>query len=316
MSRRPKRSKPPQAHAIRQRGKRAIRLGKARKERLLPPDSLPDGRHRYRAWVVCGLLLLAVGLVFGQTVRHDFINLDDPEYVSENPHVTRGLSTEGIVWALTHRHHYNWCPLVWWSFMLDSQFFGPKPWGYHLTNVLLHAATAIGLFLVLRRMTGRLWPSAVAAAIFAVHPLRVESVAWVTERKDVLSGLFFMLTLWAYVGYVRHRFSLVRYLGIMLLFALGLMAKPAVATLPAVLLLLDYWPLGRFNGARGPGVRPGPDIRVRKRNPKSEIPNRQPPHASSFSARASTSPCVACPRKAPAVAAGGRVVRVEALGPE
>ena len=164
--------------------------------------------------------------------------------------------------------------------MLDSQFYGPKPWGYHLTNVLLHAATAIVLFLVLRRMTGRLWPSALVAALFAVHPLRAESVAWVTERKDMLSGLFFTLTLWAYVGYVRRRFSLARYLGIMFLFALGLMAKPAVATLPAVLLLLDYWPLRPI----------------------------QPSLALSAMA--------ACRGEGPAVAAGGGVVCVEALGSE
>ena len=135
--------------------------------------------------------------------------------------------------------------------------------GYHLTNVLLHAATAVLLFLVLRRMTGRLWPSALVAALFAVHPLRVESVAWVTERKDVLSGLFFVLTLGAYVGYVRHRSSLVRYPAVMVFFALGLMAKAMLVTLPLVLLLLDYWPLGRMaatakEGAPIPGAgQPG-----------------------------------------------------------
>ena len=135
---------------------------------------------------VCGPLLLAVGLVFGQTVRHQFVNLDDGEYVSENPHFSRGATGDGLLWPLTQRHHHNWCPLTWWSYMLDYQLCGLKPWGYHLTNVLLHAANAVLLFLVLRRMTGRLWPSALAAALFAVHPLRAESVAWVAERKDVL----------------------------------------------------------------------------------------------------------------------------------
>ena len=130
--------------------------------------------------------------------------------------------------------------------MLDCQFYGLNAGGHHLTNVLLHAATAIFLFLVLRQMTGRLWPSAVVAAVFAIHPLRVESVAWVIERKDVLSGLFFVLALGAYVRYVRHRFSFIRYLTVMVLFALGLMAKPMLVTLPFVLLLLDYWPLGRM----------------------------------------------------------------------
>ena len=129
--------------------------------------------------------------------------------------------------------------------MLDCQIYGLNAGGHHLTNVLLHAATVILLFLVLQRMTGQLWSSALAAAIFAAHPLRAESVAWVTERKDVLSGLFFVLTLGAYVGYVRHPFSLVRYLAVMVSFALGLMAKPMLVTLPFVLLLLDYWPLAR-----------------------------------------------------------------------
>ncbi len=129
--------------------------------------------------------------------------------------------------------------------MLDCQLFGRWAGGHHLTSVLLHAATAILLFLVLLRMTGGLWPSAFVAAVFAVHPLRVESVAWVAERKDVLSGLFFMLTLAAYVDYVRRPFSLVRYLMVAVFFALGLMSKPMLVTLPFVLLLLDYWPLGR-----------------------------------------------------------------------
>ncbi len=208
--------------------------------------------------IVCGLLLLAVGLVFGQTVCHGFVNLDNSEYVLQNPHLGQGLSVQQMVWALTHSYHFNWCPLTWWSFMLDYQLDGLKPWGFHLTNVLLHAATAIALFLVLRRMTGRLWPSALVAALFAVHPLRAESVAWITERKDVLSGLFFMLTLEAYVGYASRSFSLVRYGAVLLLFALGLMAKPMLVTLPFVLLLLDYWPLGRMAGkTRLPRSLPG-----------------------------------------------------------
>jgi Flp pilus assembly protein TadD len=212
----------------------------------LAPESRAGGR-RY-ALAVCGVLFLTVGLVFGQTVCHGFINLDDAEYVSENPLLTSGVSAEGVVRALTESHHCNWCPLTWWSYMLDYQLCGLKPWGYHLTNVLLHAASAMLLFLVLREMTGRFWPSALVAALFAVHPLRAESVAWVAERKDVLSGLFFMLTLGAYVRYARHRFSLVRYLTMMACFVLGLMAKPMLVTLPFVLLLLDYWPLGRIPG--------------------------------------------------------------------
>ena len=204
---------------------------------------------------VCLLLLLAMGLVFGQTVNHEFINLDDDVCVSENPWVSDGLTARSIYWAFTSRHVGNWDPLTWISHIVDWQIYGDYAGGHHLTNLLLHAATAILLFLVLRQMTGRFWPSALAAALFAVHPLRVESVAWVTERKDVLSGLFFMLTLAAYVGYARHRrFSLVRYLAVIVLFALGLMSKPMLVTLPCVLLLLDYWPLRRMDFQQGFGI--------------------------------------------------------------
>ena len=135
--------------------------------------------------------------------------------------------------------------------MLDCQLYGLKAGGYHLTNVLLHAAATVLFLFILRRMTGRVWPSVLVVALFAVHPLRVESVAWVTERKDVLSGLFFVLTLGAYVGYARHRFSLVRYLAVMVFFVLGLMAKAMLVTLPFVLLLLDYWPLGAWTLRQG-----------------------------------------------------------------
>jgi tetratricopeptide (TPR) repeat protein len=212
--------------------------------------SLPElgTQNRYQVLAVCGWLLLTVGLVFGQTARYEFVNYDDGLYVFDNPPVSHGLTAQGIVWAFTHVHAGYWAPVTWLSLMLDCQIYGLNAGGHHLSNVLLHAATAILLFLVLRRMTGGFWPSALAAALFAVHPLRVESVAWVTERKDVLSGLFFVLTLGAYVSYVRHPFSVARYLAIMLFLALGLMAKPILVTLPLVLLLLDYWPLGRLAG--------------------------------------------------------------------
>ena len=149
---------------------------------------------------MCGVLVAAVLAVFGQTVRHDFVNYDDEPYLRENPPVAQGLTMEGVRWAFTSRHASNWHPVTWLSHMLDCQIYGPSPWGHHLTNVLLHTSTAILLFLVLRRMTGDLWPSAFVAAVFAVHPLHVESVAWVAERKDLLSGLFFVLTLAAYLG--------------------------------------------------------------------------------------------------------------------
>ena len=200
----------------------------------------------YVTAAVCGLLLLAVMLVFGQALGFGFVNFDDSEYVYENPHVIHGLSAAEVAWAFTTTHFTNWHPLTWLSYMLDFELYGLAPWGYHLTNILLHAATVILLFLVLRRMTGDFWPSAFVAAVFAIHPLRAESVAWVSERKDVLSGLFFMLTLGAYADYVRRPFSLVRYSLVIAPFALGLMAKPMLVTLPLVLLLLDYWPLRRM----------------------------------------------------------------------
>jgi protein O-mannosyl-transferase len=199
-------------------------------------------------WMVPGVCLFLVAIiwaVFGQTLRYRFVNFDDEKYVYENPDVTGGLSLKGIAWAFTHVHAANWHPLTWISHMLDCQFYGLNPGGHHFTNVLLHTTATLLLFLVLRRMTGALWRSAFVAALFAIHPLRVESVAWVSERKDVLSGLFFMLTLGAYLRYVRNPWSLKRYLMVALMLALGLMSKPMLVTLPFVLLLLDYWPLGR-----------------------------------------------------------------------
>ena len=211
-----------------------------------PPESAIRARNRCAVLAVCGFLLLAVMLVFGQTVGYDFVNFDDDLYIYKNPHLADGLSAETVAWAFTATQVGNWHPLTWLSYMLDYQFYGLKPCGYHLINVLLHAVNAILLFVVLRKMTGDFWSSAFVAAVFAIHPLRAESVAWVAERKDVLSGLFFMLTLGAYAGYVRRPFSLVRYSLIIFLFALGLMAKPMLVTMPFVLLLLDYWPLGRM----------------------------------------------------------------------
>jgi hypothetical protein len=188
--------------------------------------SLPavERQNRVRTLAVCSLLVLAVGLVFGQTVRHEFFNFDDNLYVYENRQVSAGLSAQGIYWAFADRHSANWHPLTWLSLMADCQLYGLGAGGHHLTNDLLHAATAVLLFLVLWQMTGGFWPSAAVAAIFALHPLRVESVAWVTERKDVLSGLFFMLTLAAYVHYVRRQ-SLGRYLLLIVVFGLVAVAS-------------------------------------------------------------------------------------------
>jgi tetratricopeptide (TPR) repeat protein len=217
------------------------------------PVAVRNVRERLVVLTVCGLLLLAVMIVFGQTAWHGFVNYDDPTYVTENNHVNGGFSWTGASWAMTAFYASNWHPLTWFSHMLDCQLYGLNAGGHHITNVLLHAAAAILLFLSLRRMTGTLWPSAWVAAIFAIHPLRAESVAWVAERKDVLSGLFFMLTLWLYARYVERPGSWGRYAWVVISFALGLMAKPMLVTLPFVLLLLDYWPLHRLNSEEAAG---------------------------------------------------------------
>ena len=202
-------------------------------------------RRRSVALAVSGLLLAAIAAVFGQTLGHKFVEYDDPTYVYDNPLIRAGITGEGLRAAFTKPHALNWHPLTTISHMLDCQFCGLNPRWHHATNVVLHAATALVLLLVLTRMTGRFWRAAIVVAIFAVHPLRVESVAWVAERKDVLSGLFFALTLGAYVRYCRRPFSILNYLVVVACFALGLMSKPMLVTLPFVLLLLDYWPLGR-----------------------------------------------------------------------
>ena len=196
---------------------------------------------------ICVFLALAVLAVFGQTAGFGFVNLDDPMYVSENPVVQRGLTWKGALWALSYGKIGHWHPLTWLSHMADCQMYGLWAGGHHLTNVALHAAATALLFLVLRAMTGTLWRSAFVAAVFAIHPLRAESVAWIAERKDVLSGVFFMLTLGAYAHYARHP-SRGRYAAMALMFGLGLLSKNMLVTLPFVLLLLDWWPLGRMNG--------------------------------------------------------------------
>ncbi len=193
---------------------------------------------------ICGVLVLLVWVVFGQTLAHDFVNYDDKTYVYGNSLVSNGLTLRGIVRAFADTQTGNWHPLTLISHMLDVQLYGPKVGGHHFTNVLFHTIAVLLLFLWLRKATGKLWPSAFVAAMFAIHPLRVESVAWVAERKDVLSAVFFMLTLGAYVHYVRKP-ALGRYLTMSILFAAGLMSKPMLVTVPFVLLLLDYWPLSR-----------------------------------------------------------------------
>ena len=218
---------------------------------LISPQSIasPNVNRHWLTVGVCIFLAVLVWVVFGQTLGHDFVNYDDPRYVYENTKITSGLSIAGIGWAFTHIHSENWHPLTTISHMLDCQLYGLKAGWHHFTNVLLHTIAAILLFIALRQMTGALWRSAFVAAVFAIHPLRVESVAWIAERKDVLSGVFFMLTLLAYVPYVRAP-SIRRYLFVAVVFAFGLMSKPMLVTLPFVLLLLDYWPLGRIRGQK------------------------------------------------------------------
>jgi protein O-mannosyl-transferase len=194
---------------------------------------------------ICAGLIAITWAVFGQTLAYDFVNYDDGKYVYENANVSRGVTVAGLKWAFTHFDRDNWHPLTSISHMIDCQLFGLRPGEHHLTNVLLHSAAAVLLFLMFARLTGEIWASGFVAALFAIHPLHVESVAWIAERKDVLSAVFFMLTLGAYAWYAQ-RPTLGRYITMSILFACGLMSKAMLVTVPIVLLLLDYWPLNRF----------------------------------------------------------------------
>jgi tetratricopeptide (TPR) repeat protein len=206
--------------------------------------------HR-REISICALLALVTLAAFWPVFQNDFIKLDDRQYVIENPHVLGGLTWENAKWAFQSGYASNWHPLTWLSHMLDVQLFGVNPGWHHFVNLLLHIANTVLLFLILKRMTGAVWRCVFVAALFAVHPLHVESVAWVAERKDVLSTFFFMLTLLAYVQYAeqsktQNSKSRLWYAFALVLFALGLMSKPMLVTLPFILLLLDFWPLQRL----------------------------------------------------------------------
>src|SRR5579862_3504181 len=204
-----------------------------------------------RPRTICLLLALITVLVYWPVRHADFLVFDDPDYVTYNSHVQAGLTWAGVKWAFTSWYASNWHPLTWLSHMLDSSLFGPNASASHIINVLFHTANVLLLFLLLYRATNKLWPAAFVAALFAWHPLHVESVAWVSERKDVLSTFFGLLSLLAYVGYAQKfkvqssKFN-VDYVLAIVFFALGLMAKPMLVTLPFVMLLLDFWPLERI----------------------------------------------------------------------
>jgi len=225
---------------------------------------------RYESLLICLLIIFSTLAVYWQVKDYDFVDYDDGKYVAENAHVQQGLTSEGLVWAFTTHLASNWHPLTWLSHMLDIELFGLNPGRQHLVNLFFHILNSLLLFAVLHKMTGAPWRSGIAAALFALHPLHVESVAWIAERKDVLSTFFGMLTLWAYARYAL-RPTIGRYLPVLVFLALALMAKPMMVTLPFVLLLLDYWPLKRFGaagsqaavkGRRHPPLRP-----VREKTP-------------------------------------------------
>lgn len=202
-------------------------------------------RKKQCSIIVCLFLVVSIIGVYGQVRHFDFVNFDDEPYVTQNRHVQKGITPDGIIWAFTTFYEANWHPLTWLSHMADDELYGLNPMGHHWTSLLFHIANTLLLFLILKKMTKDRWPSAFVAALFALHPLHVESVAWVAERKDVLSAFFGFLTIGAYYRYVKQPVP-GRFFPVFLFLSLGLMAKPMLVTYPFVLLLLDFWPLGRF----------------------------------------------------------------------
>ena len=202
-----------------------------------------------QSWLRFGIIIglaLSVALVFWPVSDFEFIQYDDPTYVTENKHVLRGVSSENLAWAATTFHAGNWHPVTWVSHMIDVELFSVQPGAHHLINLLFHLLNTLLLFDLIHRMTGSLWRSAFVAALFGLHPLHIESVAWIAERKDLLCTFFWLLATGAYLQSAQNR-SLRRYAGVLLFFALALMAKPMAVTFPFTLLLLDYWPLNRFH---------------------------------------------------------------------
>lgn len=203
-------------------------------------------------YLISLLLVIITVAVYWPVLKYDFTNYDDDKYITDNPPVQAGLTLSSIIWAFTKIHESNWHPLTWLSHMLDAQVYGPNAMGHHLTNLLFHVANVLLLYIVFMLMTGCVWKSGFVASLFAIHPLHVESVAWIAERKDVLSTFFWLLTMLAYIRYASCR-RIGRYIPIVVLFALGLMSKPMLVTLPFVLLLMDYWPLCRTTFSDGWG---------------------------------------------------------------
>lgn len=215
---------------------------------------MKQNRNKLYVIAICVSLALATIIAYEPVRLNGFVNYDDDLYVTENPNVNKGITGDSILWAFTTGHYNSWHPLTWLSHMLDCQLFGLKPAGHHVTNLLFHIANTLLLFWILKRMTGAIRQSVFVAAVFALHPLHVESVAWIAERKDVLSGFFWMLTIACYARYTEQP-NMRRYLLVLLVFASGLMAKPMLVTLPFVLLLLDYWPLGRLEWGNRSALR-------------------------------------------------------------
>jgi tetratricopeptide (TPR) repeat protein len=208
-------------------------------------DKINSGAKK-QALIICIVLAVVTIVVYWQVNKFDFVNFDDNIYITDNTHLQSGITLAGIHWAFSTKHADLWNPLVWLSFMFDYQLFGLNAGGYHLTNLILHILSTLLLFRLFNHMTGEIWKSSFVAALFALHPLHVESVAWVSERKDVLSAFFWMLTLYLYVRYAGKP-DMKRYLLVLFTFILALISKPMVVTLPVIMILLDYWPLGRFH---------------------------------------------------------------------
>ncbi|MCX5848848.1 MAG: glycosyltransferase family 39 protein, partial [Deltaproteobacteria bacterium] len=214
---------------------------------MLNKENISPGKQKLIIYIVLAVVTFAV---FWQVHQYGFVNFDDNTYVTENIHIQSGISLDGFRWAFSTTYAEFWHPLTWLSLMLDSQIYGLNAGGYHVTNLILHILSTLLLFWLFCRMTGAVWKSAFVAALFALHPLHVESVAWISERKDVLSAFFWMLTLCLYVYYTEKP-AIRRYLLIIFSFVLALLSKPIVITLPLIMILLDYWPLKRFEPQKG-----------------------------------------------------------------